>query len=93
MSNHGKPKFKFEPIEERMYVLRYAHAYRYKPNWMSERQYEYYTGKEVTKHINKAKIFTLENAKNTKQFATSARHCEVKRVTQKMLFKSALQGI
>jgi len=96
MSNHGKPIFEFESIEDRMYVLRYVFRYRSSNvfhQYRGRRYYEYYTGKAVTKHINKAKIFTLEKAKNTKQFAHSATGCEIKRVTQKMLFKAALQGI
>lgn len=76
-----------EPIEDRIYVLRFVYPIN------NKRKYEYYTGKSVTKRIHKAKIFTLEKAKNTKQFAHSATNCEVKRVTKKMLFKAALQGI
>lgn len=90
MSNHGKPKFKHEPIEDRMYVLCFVQGY--KRNWKSKTYPMYYTGSEPTRHMNKAKTFTLEKAKNTKQFATSAVRCEVRRVTHKMLFTAALKG-
>ena len=80
-----------EKVEDRMYVLR--HINRINPRKGMGRIYEYYTGRAPTRRIHEAKTFTLEKAKNTKQFAATAHACEIKRVTQKMLFKAALQGI
>ena len=79
-----------EPVEDRIYVLRHINRVTSRTN---ERCYEYYTGRQPTKHIHKAKIFTLSKAKSAKQFAATAHACEVKRVTRKMLFKAALQGL
>ena len=79
------------PVADRIYVLRFV--FPIDNNRAGGRRYEYYTGQAPTKRIHKAKIFTLEQAKNTKQFAHTAARCEVKRVTKKMLFKAALQGI
>jgi hypothetical protein len=80
-----------EKVEDRMYVLR--HIGVGKRNGAGQRRYEYYTGRVPTKRIHEAKTFTLSKAKSTKQFAATAHACEIKRVTQKMLFKAALQGI
>ena len=80
------------PVADRIYVLRFifsSHGRRQK----NSRKYEYYTGQATTRKIYEAKIFTLEQAKNAKQFAKTTHNCEVKRVTQKMLFKAALQGV
>ena len=81
------------PVEDRIYVLRFIHGIN--NNRTGGRRYSYYTGKAVTERINKAKIFTLTQAKNTKQYAhtATAHNCEIKRVTRKMLFRAALQGI
>lgn len=77
------------PVEDRIYVLRFIiSSYRQKHRW-----YEYYTGHAPTRRIHEAKIFTLDQAKNTKRFAHTASRCEVKQVTHKMLFKAALQGV
>ncbi len=78
-------------VEDRIYVLRFIH--RLNPQKGMGRRYEYYTGQAPTKRIHEAKIFTLAQAKNTKQFSHTAGTSEIKRVTQKMLFKAALQGI
>ncbi len=77
------------PVEDRIYVLRFTIGYRSSPNV----RYEYYTGKKPTRHINKAIIFSLRQAKNAKQFAKTTGSCDVIRVTEKILFKKALQGI
>lgn len=55
----------------------------------------YRKGRGVTKKLTEAQQFTLRDAKNAKQYAQGAslaQHCEVKRVTQKMLFMAALEG-
>ena len=78
------------PVADRIYVLRFV--FPVSNNRMIARRYEYYTGQAPTRRIHEAKTFTLAQAKNTKQFALTASTCEIKRVTRKMLFKSALQG-
>ena len=74
------------PVEDRIYVLRHTIAHR------RNAFREYYTGRIPTRHIHKAKRFSLSAAKNKKQYAATAHACEIIRVTQKMLFKSALKG-
>lgn len=78
--------------EDRIYVLRFVFL-SYDRKQGNSRRYEYYTGQATTRRIHEAKTFTLAQAKNTKQFAKTAHICEVKRVTKKMLFKAALQGV
>ena len=78
------------PVEDRIYVLRFQRGYvsdRY-----GETKYEYYTGEKPAKQISKAKRFTLSQAKNAKQFAKTTGCCVVIRVSQKQLFKAALEG-
>jgi len=80
------------PVEDRKYVLRFPKSRRAalagRDNW----KWYYYTGKEPTAKIHKAKTFSLKYAKAAKQFAHTTHRCEIKRVTQKMLFKAALKG-
>jgi hypothetical protein len=77
------------PVEDRIYVLRYTIGYRSSPDV----RYEYYTGNAPSRHINKAKIYSLQQARNTRTFAKTTGSCDIIRVTEKILFKKALQGI
>lgn len=80
------------PVEERKYVLRFPKSRRAamlgKDNW----KWEYYTGQQPTRRLHEAKIFSLKYAKAAKQFGHTTGGCEIKRVTDKMLFKAALEG-
>jgi hypothetical protein len=76
------------PVEERKYVLRFPT----RKSLHADTRWRYYTGAAPTYSLSKAKILSLSKAKATKQFAHTTRRCEVKRVTDKMLFKAALEG-
>ena len=56
-------------------------------------RWEYYTGKQPTQRLHEAKIFGLDDARNQKHFGHTTRNHEIKRVTEKMLFTAALQGL
>lgn len=75
------------PIEDRKYVLRFPMRQHYRIV-----QQQYYTGQQPSTRLSQAKIFSLGQAKGTKQFGHTTRSCEVIRVTDKMLFKAALEG-
>lgn len=79
------------PVEDRKYVLRFPKP-RAKPVGKGDWKWLYYTGGQPTDRLGQAKIFGLSKAKATKQFAHTTRRCEVKRVTDRMLFKAALEG-
>ena len=74
-------------IEDRIYVLRFPRDRR-AAKW----RWHYYTGEAPTDRIGQAKVFNLQQAKNTKQFAFTTTSCEIKRITNKMLFIAALEG-
>jgi len=86
------------PIEDRRYVLRFV--------WGTyadgTKVWRYYCkGKATTDKLCHAQLFTLNQAKNQKQYAhlcvyaqgsSAATHCEVKRITDKALFIAKLEG-
>ena len=53
---------------------------------------QYYTGKEPTLRIQKAKTFTLDGAKNTQKYAKTGWYYNVVRITDKMRFVMLLGG-
>lgn len=74
--------------EEKIYVLQSRHTvFR---NGMEHR--EYYTGEHPSLSIVDAKLFTLEQAKNVKEFAHTGYRYQVRRLTRLLRFKMALQG-
>ena len=80
------------PIEDRRYVLRFV----WKTYANGEKVWRYYCkGKSTTDKLSNAQLFTLNQAKNQKQYAqgsSAATHSEIKRITDKALFIAKLEG-
>jgi len=78
------------PIEDRKYVLRYRHGIS--PSGRSS--YVYYSNQYsvVVDRLIDAKLFNFREAKYERQNHAFTGGCEIKRVTDKMLFKAALEG-
>ena len=76
------------PVEDRKYVLRYP----YRKSMNAVAVWKYYTGEAPTYRLGQAKVFNLQQAKNARTFAHTTYKCEVKRITDRMLFVAALDG-
>ena len=76
------------PVEDRKYVLRFPSRRSMK----AKRRWKYYTGKAPTYRLGQARVFSLQQARDARTFAHTTYKCEIKRITDRMLFVAALDG-